>query len=48
MIHLGDLKVSFEYIDENLLNMFAQVLTKISRSLTSLEIINHGEVDKGL
>lgn len=43
---LEELSLSFAFLDENWLNMFAEVLTKLAPTLRHLEIISHGELDK--
>ena len=45
MSFLEELSLSFAYIDESWLNMFADVLIKLAPSLRQLEIISHGQLD---
>jgi hypothetical protein len=48
MTKLKDLSLSFVFIDENWLNTFATVIARISGTVTSLEIVNHGQLDAGI
>ena len=46
MSQLEELSLSFIHLDESWLNMFADVITKLAKTLRHLEIVSHGAIDK--